>query len=702
MPPNVQLQAGSTDSASVKALQTWLVANNYMTQADMNTGAGTYGPKTTAAVTALQNHLVSTGQMTPAQMNTGPGTYGPQTYASATKPASSNQSTSQPASGSPTGPNTSGTATKTSGAQTSQAPLFNSYGVNVYPNATASYGGGRVTWTNPDGTYVWLSADTNQFPTNATYFQQYAPSVYPQVQKDYPSTTTKGPSTPTNPTGTTPTGSTTPLAANSGTQTTKGQLPSSILSSIKSVLTQGNPLNNSVEVKALQDSLVAAGYMTAAQQTAGGSGIYGPQTAAAVSAWQTDNNLPATGIYDVASHNYLTDLNKSSIDGSNPSTGKTLPTDTNNAINSANAAGIFNELTKRLQPGTPEYQAAIDAVDTSMYTILQQQATAGTEQEQQVATYNWGKLRDYINTNLGVTLSNDSMQAWTQVQGMKTQYGALNLENSGLQQESMDDYLRNVRSNGSSQRYIAQTKEDEAKQAYYTQYATPAEIQKLAQTDAANAKAWGLTPADGLTMAQRTAQMQSQFPNMSTSAIAQSLATTYDENGNYRSSLYNSYMNGRTAGIQTGSADPLQQKKDQYGNTIGYGNLTPQDSGILDIQATKAQDQQVNALSGSAGKALAAMAAQRDANPSSIINGPSDSTSNQLLKSSATPHPAAGLPAPASTPASLGNPVPSNTNAPSNTYQFKSFGGNVQRYNNGTLESTGTAASMAPYGYTGS
>lgn len=45
---------GST-GASVTALQQWLVANGYMSQADMNTGPGTYGPKTTAAVSAWQS-----------------------------------------------------------------------------------------------------------------------------------------------------------------------------------------------------------------------------------------------------------------------------------------------------------------------------------------------------------------------------------------------------------------------------------------------------------------------------------------------------------------------------------------------------------------------------------------------------------------------------------------------------------------------
>ncbi len=41
--------------ADVQKLQQWLVANGFLTQAQMNTGPGTYGPQTTAAVKAWQS-----------------------------------------------------------------------------------------------------------------------------------------------------------------------------------------------------------------------------------------------------------------------------------------------------------------------------------------------------------------------------------------------------------------------------------------------------------------------------------------------------------------------------------------------------------------------------------------------------------------------------------------------------------------------
>lgn len=70
--PNTALQPGSTDSTSVKALQDYLVKNGYMTQAQVDTGYGTYGPQTTDAVKALQEKLG-------VDNSTGVGYFGPRT-----------------------------------------------------------------------------------------------------------------------------------------------------------------------------------------------------------------------------------------------------------------------------------------------------------------------------------------------------------------------------------------------------------------------------------------------------------------------------------------------------------------------------------------------------------------------------------------------------------------------------------------------
>lgn len=70
-PPNVNLQPGTTGE-QVKQLQDYLVSVGYMTQAQVDTGYGTYGPKTTSAVKKLQQDLG-------VDNSTGPGYWGPRT-----------------------------------------------------------------------------------------------------------------------------------------------------------------------------------------------------------------------------------------------------------------------------------------------------------------------------------------------------------------------------------------------------------------------------------------------------------------------------------------------------------------------------------------------------------------------------------------------------------------------------------------------
>lgn len=74
------LKQGSTDTASVKRLQDYLVSQGAMTQAQVNTGYGTYGPQTAAAVAKMggQTSAPQTVAQAPAQplavSNTGYGT----------------------------------------------------------------------------------------------------------------------------------------------------------------------------------------------------------------------------------------------------------------------------------------------------------------------------------------------------------------------------------------------------------------------------------------------------------------------------------------------------------------------------------------------------------------------------------------------------------------------------------------------------
>lgn len=75
--PTVELKPGDTGEA-VKQLQDYLVSAGFLTDAQKNTGYGTYGPQTKAAVEQLQNHLG-------IDNSSGPGFFGPKTLAAVTQ-----------------------------------------------------------------------------------------------------------------------------------------------------------------------------------------------------------------------------------------------------------------------------------------------------------------------------------------------------------------------------------------------------------------------------------------------------------------------------------------------------------------------------------------------------------------------------------------------------------------------------------------
>lgn len=299
----------------------------------------------------------------------------------------------------------------------------------------------------------------------------------------------------------------------------------------------------------------------------------------------------------------------------------------------------FRTLIPQLNPGTPEYEDAMDAVDTSFYDILKAQMTAQTQQEQQVANTKYKELQTYLKNNLGVTLSNNAIQGWEQLQGIRNNAGGQGTTGSGFEAESMDDYLRKVRSSDAASRSENAYKSKGEKQNYYLNYATPAEIKALADSDPATAKAWGLIPSDEIRNSMTPAALKAKYPNMTDEEIARNISMVLDENGNYRSSLYQKYMTGSKAGINTGSIDPSQtiydaNAQDQYGNPLAksYG-VAVGDTGMLDIDAASQYNKVANV--GAQGD-VALWNAKQKAGVNPVNKSNNADTNNQFLNQGTT------------------------------------------------------------------
>lgn len=299
----------------------------------------------------------------------------------------------------------------------------------------------------------------------------------------------------------------------------------------------------------------------------------------------------------------------------------------------------FKTLIPQLNPGTPEYEAALEAIDSSFYDILKAQMTAQTQQEQQVANTKYKELQTYLKNNLGVTLSNNAIQGWEQLQGIRNNSGSQGITGSGLEAESMDDYLRKIRTSDAASRTESAYKSKGEKQNYYLNYATPAEIKALADSDPATAKAWGLIPSDEIRNSMSYSTLKGKYPDMSDKDISNYISTVLDENGNYRSNLYQQYMTGKNNSIDNGLIDnSLTQyeanAQDQYGNPIAsFVRYKPTDIGILDIESANAQNQAANVANQGA---TALWNAKQKAGVNPVNKSNNADTNNQFLNQGTT------------------------------------------------------------------
>lgn len=256
-PTNWQNEAMSPGSwgQGVKNLQDMLVANGLMTQADVDTGYGTYGPKTTAGVLALQKALG-------IDYSSGPGILGPITIAA----IKSNYTTQTPTS-----------TPSTPAVPISLAPT----NILTQPLPTNTANSTPATATPiPSKMVVGTSNSANG---KTTYYSDGTNSFEPVA-----STTSIPNQTPAydaqgNPNFTPPAPISTPI-------------PSSTVAPPDVSLQPGS---TGADVEKLQRYLVASGYMTQAQMDTG-PGTYGPQTTQAVAKMQAAlgvDNSSGVGYY---------------------------------------------------------------------------------------------------------------------------------------------------------------------------------------------------------------------------------------------------------------------------------------------------------------------------------------------------------------------------------------------------------------------
>lgn len=275
---------GTTDTSSVKKLQDALVAAGYMTQAQVQTGYGVYGPQTTAAVAKWQSeNNIPTGNYA--------GYFGPASKNYILSTGTSSQPAPTPAP-TPFYPTPTGQPIVNPPVVTAPPPVVNPppapttkngwialYG--NYPNYTMIKNGVDIGPGTTEQAQALAASENLNWGGTTTLSTASKQQVIDTLNSRYPYDASKVVA-PTTPVVNPPTSSTT---STTGTQptatTTEKKIDYSPISNLGSL--QYGSTNDTN--KKLQDWLVKNGYMTQTQVDTG-YGTYGPQTKAAVAKLQ--------------------------------------------------------------------------------------------------------------------------------------------------------------------------------------------------------------------------------------------------------------------------------------------------------------------------------------------------------------------------------------------------------------------------------
>jgi peptidoglycan hydrolase-like protein with peptidoglycan-binding domain len=208
---------------------------------------------------------------------------------------------------------------------------------------------------------------------------------------------------------------------------------------------------------------------------------------------------------------------------------------------------LYEDLNPALKIDTPEWNAAVSAIEAGAYDIANKSVSAQTDAEKQRADTQWGVFKDQVKKRYGIALENDALQAWQQISNLRTQGASQRgLNNSGIVNEDIDYQLRQVRRTDQQQRDNKASELNNEEYKMVTGYATPAQIKQMNDEDKAKglaqsewrASKYGLVPSAETTAYYDMANLKKLFPQAEESELLKSRNEILDENGNYRSTLF--------------------------------------------------------------------------------------------------------------------------------------------------------------------
>lgn len=223
-----------------------------------------------------------------------------------------------------------------------------------------------------------------------------------------------------------------------------------------------------------------------------------------------------------------------------------------------------------LEPGSPEWKAAVSDIKTDYFDTLTAMASAQTDQDKAKADYDYNQFISDAETKLGISLSDDASQVWRQIDGLddmygKKMYGRRGIQGSGLENEATDELLQQARLQDQRNRQSTLNQEEQKKAATMVASGSSSQIASLTPEQR---QAWGLTPSPEIAQKFSVAAIMAANPTYTPEQAQAQHDAVLDENGNYRSTLYSKLYSTKLKN----STDATQYQNDTLLNNMKITN----------------------------------------------------------------------------------------------------------------------------------
>ena len=162
----------------------------------------------------------------------------------------------------------------------------------------------------------------------------------------------------------------------------------------------------------------------------------------------------------------------------------------------------------------PDTKAKIAQIETMLSDVAIQMAEADNARDISVAQYNWEKLKTDIERSLNITLGNNALEAWDQIQGMKSQSSDAGIINSGIFSKALDQLMKQRRRSDGEIRESSLIQKDAQLRTHLLNNGTTKEIEDfIAERGLAEAEKWGLIPDEETKKYFSLENMKKMYPS---------------------------------------------------------------------------------------------------------------------------------------------------------------------------------------------